>query len=105
MSQDPNATPAAIAHAVATGVDLSQIEGSGAEGKITKADVAAAAESSGEIAQTPAQALAAPDIHFLQAQRASLQMNRDALTSTPAVEAEVAAIDAAIAAIDEQLGA
>ena len=51
MSQDPNATPAAIAHAEATGVDLSQVEGSGAEGKITKADVAAAAEASGGSAE------------------------------------------------------
>jgi pyruvate/2-oxoglutarate dehydrogenase complex dihydrolipoamide acyltransferase (E2) component len=43
----PPATPAAVAHAEETGVDLTQVEGSGADGKITKADVAAAAEAGG----------------------------------------------------------
>ena len=43
-----DATAAAIAHADELGVDLIQVQGSGAEGRITKADVAAhaaAAES------------------------------------------------------------
>lgn len=38
-----SATPAAAAHAEELGVDLSTVEGTGAEGKITKGDVAAAA--------------------------------------------------------------
>lgn len=41
--QDVKATPAAAAHAEATGVDLTQVEGTGAGGQITKADVQAAA--------------------------------------------------------------
>lgn len=40
----PAATPTAQAHAAELGVDLSTVEGTGAGGKITKADVAAAAE-------------------------------------------------------------
>ena len=42
------ATPAAQAHAEELGVDLSQVEGSGADGKITKADVAAHAASASD---------------------------------------------------------
>lgn len=37
------ATDAAVAHAEATGVDLTQVEGTGADGTITKPDVVAAA--------------------------------------------------------------
>lgn len=37
------ATPAAVAHADALGVDLAQVAGSGTDGKIVKADVEAAA--------------------------------------------------------------
>ena len=48
-------------------------------------------------------ALAAPDIHFLQAQRATLQSNRDALAALPDPSAEIAAIDKELAAIDKQL--
>lgn len=53
------------------------------------------------------QPLAAPDIHFLQAERQSLQMNRDLLDppKDPARVAEIKDIDAKIAAIDKQLGA
>ena len=40
------ATPAAVAHADALGVDLAQVEGTGADGQILKADVAAAADES-----------------------------------------------------------
>lgn len=40
----PVATPAAEAHAEELGVDLSTVEGTGADGKILKSDVAAAAE-------------------------------------------------------------
>jgi pyruvate/2-oxoglutarate dehydrogenase complex dihydrolipoamide acyltransferase (E2) component len=39
----PPATPAAVAHADATGVDLTQVEGTGVGGTIIKADVVAAA--------------------------------------------------------------
>ena len=39
----PAATPAAVAHAEETGVDLTQVEGTGVGGTILKADVAAAA--------------------------------------------------------------
>jgi pyruvate/2-oxoglutarate dehydrogenase complex dihydrolipoamide acyltransferase (E2) component len=39
----PSATPAAAAHAEATGVDLSTVEGTGQDGKILKSDVEAAA--------------------------------------------------------------
>lgn len=39
----PPATPAAVAHADATGVDLTQVEGTGVDGTILKADVVAAA--------------------------------------------------------------
>lgn len=42
MAETPDATEAAQKHAEATGVDLSQVAGSGAEGRITKADVEAA---------------------------------------------------------------
>lgn len=35
------ATPAAVAHAEATGVDLTQVEGSGAGGQVIKSDVVA----------------------------------------------------------------
>jgi len=41
----PVATPAAEAHAEAIGVDLTQVEGTGVDGKITKPDVVAAAEA------------------------------------------------------------
>lgn len=44
------ATPAAVEHAEATGVDLTQVEGTGADGKITKADVVAAAQTPEETA-------------------------------------------------------
>ncbi len=44
----PEATAAAQAHAEELGVDLSQVEGSGADGKITKADVAAHAVASSD---------------------------------------------------------
>lgn len=37
------ATPAAQAHAEETGVDLATVEGTGADGKVTKPDVVAAA--------------------------------------------------------------
>lgn len=42
---DVDATPAALAHAEEMGVDITQVEGTGAEGRVTKADVAAAAEA------------------------------------------------------------
>lgn len=42
--EQPAATPAAVEAAEELGVDLSTIEGSGVDGKITKADVEAAAE-------------------------------------------------------------
>lgn len=42
-AEEPAATPAAAEHAAATGVDLTQVEGTGKDGVITKADVAAAA--------------------------------------------------------------
>lgn len=38
-----NATPAAVEHAEATGVDLSEVDGSGKDGRVTKPDVEAAA--------------------------------------------------------------
>ena len=41
---DVDATDAAKAHAAEIGVDLAAVEGSGVEGRITKDDVAAAAE-------------------------------------------------------------
>src|SRR5690242_17743124 len=44
VAPQPAATPAAAAHADELGVDLSQVEGTGQGGTITKADVAAAAE-------------------------------------------------------------
>lgn len=97
----PEATEAAVAHAEATGVDLSTVEGTGAGGKITKADVAAAA------ADAPAEAAASdaapdpapPDIHFAAAERATLQRNRDALAATiEAATAELAEIDAKLKA-------
>jgi len=48
-AQEPDATPAAAAHAEATGVDLHDVEGSGAQGRITKADVeGAVGEAVGE---------------------------------------------------------
>jgi len=54
-------------------------------------------------AAEPAPALANPDIHYLQAQRAVLQSNRDALAALPDPSEEIKAIDAQIAAIDKQL--
>lgn len=47
----PPATPAAAAHAEAMGVDLTQVEGTGKDGTITKADVQAAASSAPEAAE------------------------------------------------------
>lgn len=44
---DVQATPAAEAHAAEVGVDLAQVEGTGKDGTITKADVAAAAPAEG----------------------------------------------------------
>lgn len=41
-----DATPGAVAHAEATGVDLNQVEGTGQGGRITKSDVTDAAASS-----------------------------------------------------------
>ena len=43
MTEDIEATPAAQAAAEEAGVDLSTVEGTGSEGRITKADVEAAA--------------------------------------------------------------
>jgi pyruvate/2-oxoglutarate dehydrogenase complex dihydrolipoamide acyltransferase (E2) component len=45
-AESPKATPAAAAHADELGVDLAKVEGTGAGGTITKADVAAHADSS-----------------------------------------------------------
>lgn len=43
-TEPPAATPAAVAHADELGVDLTQVQGTGVDGTITKPDVAAAAE-------------------------------------------------------------
>jgi pyruvate/2-oxoglutarate dehydrogenase complex dihydrolipoamide acyltransferase (E2) component len=49
-----NATPAAVAHAEELGVDIQQVEGTGADGKVTKQDVAAHAEAHpGKVGATP----------------------------------------------------
>lgn len=58
------ATPAAVAHAEATGVDLTQVEGSGANGTVTKADVVAAAVAvvPAEVALDPYEGLTPPKI-------------------------------------------
>jgi pyruvate/2-oxoglutarate dehydrogenase complex dihydrolipoamide acyltransferase (E2) component len=40
--QQVDATPAALAHAESLGVDISQIKGTGKDGKVTKGDVEAA---------------------------------------------------------------
>jgi hypothetical protein len=55
--------------------------------------------------EDPAPALAAPDIHFLQAQRATLVSNRALLDppATPEKDAELKEIDRQIAEIDKQL--
>lgn len=45
MTEDVQATPAAQAAAEEAGVDLTQVEGTGSEGTITKADVVAAASA------------------------------------------------------------
>jgi 2-oxoglutarate dehydrogenase E2 component (dihydrolipoamide succinyltransferase) len=95
----PDATPAAVAHAEEVNVDLANVEGTGTEGRITKADVAAAAAD----ANAPV-APAAPNIHFLQAERASLQMNRDALVASLDRKDELAEIDRQLAEIDKALG-
>lgn len=56
-----NATPGAIAHAEEHGVDLTKVEGSGEEGKVTKGDVqkhidsvAGSDEKKGDESTTPA---------------------------------------------------
>jgi hypothetical protein len=41
--EEPDATPAALEYAAEKGIDLSQVEGSGKDGKITKPDVEASA--------------------------------------------------------------
>lgn len=43
VAPEVDATPKALEHAEATGVDITQVEGTGAGGKVTKADVEAAA--------------------------------------------------------------
>jgi pyruvate/2-oxoglutarate dehydrogenase complex dihydrolipoamide acyltransferase (E2) component len=47
QEEEPNATQAAMQKAEQLGVDLSQIEGSGAEGRITVRDVVSAANNQG----------------------------------------------------------
>lgn len=42
VQEEPKATPAAAEHAAEVGVDLTEVEGSGAEGRILKEDVEAA---------------------------------------------------------------
>jgi pyruvate/2-oxoglutarate dehydrogenase complex dihydrolipoamide acyltransferase (E2) component len=44
QQNEVNATPAAVEAADAQGVDLAEVDGSGADGKVVKADVEAAAE-------------------------------------------------------------
>ena len=55
--------------------------------------------------EDPKPALAGPDIHFLQAQRATLVSNRALLDppATPERDAELKEIDRQIAEIDKQL--
>jgi hypothetical protein len=59
------------------------------------------------VAHADEQPLVLPDIHFLQAERASLQMNRDAIDppQNDATDAAIKEIDAKIAAIDKTLAA
>lgn len=52
-TEAPSATAAAVAHADETGVDLSTVEGTGANGTITKPDVVAAAAASDEPVEEP----------------------------------------------------
>lgn len=49
MTEEVEATPAAEAAAEEHGVDLTQVEGSGAEGRVTKADVVEAAQSGDDV--------------------------------------------------------
>lgn len=110
--EEPNATPAAVEHAEEVGVDLSNVEGSGAEGRITKADVAAAAEES-PVALTdrdlaankmPASRLASesgdPQVHQLIAQREAHAMNLQGLQPN---ESQLKYHQEQIDAIDQQL--
>lgn len=49
MTEEVQATPAAEEVAEEKGVDLTQVEGSGAEGRILKSDVEEAAEEQGDV--------------------------------------------------------
>jgi hypothetical protein len=70
-----------------------------------KADVAQG--KANDAASKDAPPLVLPDIHYLQAERASLQMNRDAIDppQNDATDAAIKEIDAKIAAIDKTLAA
>ena len=53
MPDDVQATDAALIHAAELGVDISQVQGSGTGGKITKADVAAHVDAQAETEPEP----------------------------------------------------
>ena len=68
-TQDVQATPAAQATAEEAGVDLTQVEGTGADGKITKADVVAAAtapEPTGPVTHVTDDPNFTVDVHVFQ---------------------------------------
>lgn len=52
-NETPDATPAAEEAAAEAGVDLADVKGSGAEGRVTKADVEAASKDSGDAGDPP----------------------------------------------------
>lgn len=81
------------------------------DNKSAKADQASTdlAKANAELAKALAegsdQPLVLPDIHFLQAQRQALQMNRDELDppTNRVRNAQIALLDAQIAVIDQKL--
>lgn len=113
-AEEPKATDAAVEHAEATGVDISSVKGSGAEGRVTKADVVEAAGdapatfSNRELAanKLPGSRLPSesgdPQVHLLIAQREAHVMNLETL-EPPESRSQIKYHREQIDAIDKQL--